>query len=89
MSEKKRDQLPDFSNNGANNDVKAHEKEKRKMKKKLEENEEEVRKLFRELDHAEKRRRRGASKGTRARVERLVRLKLDLLTSQIQVVDKI
>ena len=57
LSEKKRDQLPDFSNNdaknaAANNDGKAHEKEKRKMKKKLEENEEEVRKLFRELDHA-------------------------------------
>lgn len=57
LSEKKRDQLPDFSNNdaknaAASNDGKAHEKEKRKMKKKLEENEEEVRKLFRELDHA-------------------------------------
>ena len=59
LSEKKRDQLPDFSNNdaknaAANNDGKAHEKEKRKMKKKLEENEEEVRKLFRELDTLEK-----------------------------------
>ena len=27
LSEKRRDQLPDFSNNAANNDVKAHEKE--------------------------------------------------------------
>ena len=70
LSEKKRDQLPDFSNNAANNDVKAHEKEKRKMKKKLEENEEEVRKLFRELDHARetaaKRRIEGNASASRA-----------------------